>query len=166
MADQKIRVLIVDDQPMVRLGFSAILQNTADMVVVGEAGSAEEAIERFADFCPDVTIMDLRLPGMNGVDAIRALHSRYPDARFLAVTAHEDVEKLQCSLHEGAGSYLLKGMSHETLLDAIRRVNAGEHFLPVSTIIQNHQASKLFAHPGGLVKNRVHLLRANLAQHK
>jgi DNA-binding NarL/FixJ family response regulator len=123
--------MIVDDHPAMRLGITAIICRTSDMVVVGEARSGEEAFEQFADLRPDVTIMDMRLPGMDGADAIRLLRSRYPDSRFLVITAHRNDEAIHRALEAGAGSYLLKGMTYETLLDAVRRVNAGEHFLPL-----------------------------------
>jgi DNA-binding NarL/FixJ family response regulator len=131
MSQEKIRVMVVEDHAMMRFGIVAMIRNTSDIVVAGEASSGEEAIEQFANVCPDVTIMDVRLPGMNGADAICLLRSRYPDARFLVITAHDDNDVIHQVLEAGAASYLLKGMTRAVLIDALRRVHAGQQFLPL-----------------------------------
>lgn len=127
---EKIQVLVVDDHPLTRLGVAAMIDAQRDMRVAAEAGTGGEAIGRFLEHRPDVTLMDLRLPGMTGVEAIRAIRRRDSDARFVVLTTYEGDEDIHQALAAGAQGYLLKGMSHETLLDAIRRVHAGMRFLP------------------------------------
>jgi DNA-binding NarL/FixJ family response regulator len=131
MSQQKIRVLVVDDHAMMRFGIISILRNAPDLEIVGEAGDAEEAIERYFALRPDVTIIDLRLAGMSGTEAIRRIRTENPNARFLALTANEDEVEIRRALDAGAGSYLLKGMRYRELLDAVRRVSAGDRFIPI-----------------------------------
>jgi len=128
--NQSIRVLIVDDHPIVRVGISAIIGARADMTVVAQAGTGEEAIHLFSRHSPDVTLMDLRLPGMSGVEAIRAIRAIAPKARFVVLTTYEGDEDIHQALKSGAQGYLIKGMPHEDLVKALRRVHAGEAFLP------------------------------------
>jgi len=127
---EKIRVLVVDDHPIMRLGVAAIINAQPDMQVVGQAGTGQEAIDLFAQHKPDVTLMDLRLPGMSGVDAIRSIRATHPRARFVVLTTYEGDEDIHQALAAGAQGYLVKGMSHEALVDALRRVHAGSRFLP------------------------------------
>lgn len=127
---EKIRVLVVDDHPIMRLGVAAIINAQPDMQVVGQAGTGQEAIDLFAQHKPDVTLMDLRLPGMSGVDAIRSIRGTHPRARFVVLTTYEGDEDIHQALAAGAQGYLVKGMSHEALVDALRRVHAGSRFLP------------------------------------
>lgn len=128
MADKgptPIRILIVDDHPMVREGISLMLGDRADMVVAGEACEGSEAIERFRALKPDVTLMDLQMPGMNGVEAIRVIHSEFPDARILVLTTYAgDVQAVR-ALKAGATGYLLKSSLRTELLDAISNVHRG-----------------------------------------
>ena len=91
----KIRVLVVDDHPIMRIGISAIIEATPDMTAVAQAGSGEEAIEIFEKHLPDITLMDLRLPGMSGVEAIRTLVSRHRGAKFVVLTTYEGDEDIQ-----------------------------------------------------------------------
>jgi two-component system, NarL family, response regulator len=126
-----IRILIVDDHPIVRMGISAIINARSDMVAVAQANSGEEAIALFRQHIPDVTLMDLRLPGMGGVEAIRAIRAVSPKARFVVLTTYEGDEDIHQALKSGAQGYLIKGMPHEDLIEAIRRVHAGEYFVPV-----------------------------------
>jgi DNA-binding NarL/FixJ family response regulator len=126
----KIRVLVVDDHPIMRVGIAAIVDATPDMTVVAQAGSGEEAIELFEKHLPDITLMDLRLPGMSGVEAIRTLMVRHRDARFVVLTTYEGDEDIHQALQAGARSYLIKGMPHDALIGALRRVHAGGRFLP------------------------------------
>jgi len=100
------------------------------MLVVAQAGTGQEATELFWQHKPHVTLMDLRLPGMGGVEAIRTIRSRDPHARFVVLTTYEGDEDIHQALAAGAQGYLLKGMSHEALLDAVRKVHAGMRFLP------------------------------------
>ena len=124
----KIKVLVVDDHPIMRVGIAAIVNARADMVTVGQAGTGEEAIKQFEEHKPDITLMDLRLPGMSGVDAIRTIRSRHPQSCFVVLTTYEGDEDIYQALE--AGAYIIKGMPHEALVDALRRVYAGGRFLP------------------------------------
>lgn len=126
----KINVLIVDDHPIMRVGIAAIIEATPDMTAVAQAGTGEEAIELFEKHLPDITLMDLRLPGISGVDAIRAVVTRHPNAKFVVLTTYEGDEDIHQALQAGARSYIIKGMPHEALVSALRRVHNGERFLP------------------------------------
>lgn len=126
----KIRVLVVDDHPIMRVGIAAIIQATPDMTTVAQAGSGEEAVELYEKYLPDITLMDLRLPGMSGVDAIRILIARHRNAKFVVLTTYEGDEDIHQALEAGARSYIIKGMPHDALVNALRRVHAGGRFLP------------------------------------
>ena len=126
----KIKVLIVDDHPIMRVGIAAIIEATPDMTVVAHAGSGEEAVELFEKHQPDITLMDLRLPGMSGVEAIHTLIARHPDAKFVVLTTYEGDEDIHQALQAGARSYIIKGMPHDALVNALRRVHSGGRFLP------------------------------------
>ena len=126
----KIRVLIVDDHPIMRFGIAAIIEATPDMTTVAQAGSGEEAVELFDAHLPDITLMDLRLPGMSGVEAIRTLIARHKDAKFVVLTTYEGDEDIHQALEAGARSYIIKGMPHDALINALRRVYTGGRFLP------------------------------------
>ena len=124
--DSKIRVLVVDDHPVLRDGVAAILENQTDMTMVGEAREGSEAIERFRALRPDVTLMDLQMPGMNGVDAIIAIRSEHPGARIIVLTTYAgDVQAVR-ALKAGATGYLLKSSLRTELIDAIRNVHRGQ----------------------------------------
>lgn len=126
----KIRVLVVDDHPIMRIGIAAIIQATPDMTTVAQAGSGEEAIELYEKHLPDITLMDLRLPGISGVETIRTVMARHKDARFVVLTTYEGDEDIHQALAAGARSYIIKGMPHDALVSALRRVHAGGRFLP------------------------------------
>ena len=126
----KIGVLVVDDHPITRFGIAAIIQATPDMTVVAQAGSGEEAVELYEKHIPDIVLMDLRLPGMSGVEAIRTVVARHRQARFVVLTTYEGDEDIHQALQAGARSYIVKGMPHEALVNALRRVHAGGRFLP------------------------------------
>jgi two-component system, NarL family, response regulator len=126
----KIKVLIVDDHPIMRVGIAAIIQATPGMTAVAQAGSGEEAVELFEKYLPDITLMDLRLPGMSGVEAIRTVMARHPNAKFVVLTTYEGDEDIHQALQAGARSYIIKGMPHDALVNALRRVHAGGRFLP------------------------------------
>jgi two-component system, NarL family, response regulator len=126
----RIKVLIVDDHPIMRVGIAAIIEATPDMTVVAQAGSGEEAIELFEKHLPDITLMDLRLPGMSGVDAVRTVIEGHADAKFVVLTTYEGDEDIHQALEAGARSYIIKGMPHEALVSALRRVHSGGRFLP------------------------------------
>lgn len=127
---RKIRVLIVDDHPIMRVGIAAIINARPDMVTVAEASSGEEAISIFAQHHPDITLMDLRLPGISGVETIRRIRAAHPSACFVVLTTYEGDEDIYQALEAGARAYIIKGMQHEALVDALRRVVSGGKFLP------------------------------------
>jgi DNA-binding NarL/FixJ family response regulator len=126
----KIKVMIVDDHPIMRVGVAAIINSCSDMRTVGEAGSGEKAMELFEQHHPDITLMDLRLPGISGVETIRKIRKRHPHACFVVLTTYEGDEDIYQALESGARAYVIKGMPHEVLVDALRRVHAGGQFLP------------------------------------
>jgi DNA-binding NarL/FixJ family response regulator len=126
----KIKVLVVDDHPVVRVGISTIIDTQADMTVVAETGSGEEAIELFREHLPDLTVMDLRLENMSGVECIRRIRRESPQARFVVLTTYRGDEDIHQALEAGASGYIIKGMPRQVLLDALRRVHSGEKFLP------------------------------------
>jgi DNA-binding NarL/FixJ family response regulator len=126
----KTRVIIVDDHPIVRFGLAAIIGLEPDMVVVGQAGSGEEACSICSRQPADVVLMDLRLPGLSGVDAIRAIRKTRPNLHFIVLTTYDGDEDIHRALEAGAKAYLLKAMSHAALTNAIRKVRAGLKFIP------------------------------------
>jgi DNA-binding NarL/FixJ family response regulator len=125
-----IRVLLVDDHPIVRIGLAAVIGTRPDMVTVAQAGGGKEAIELFHKHQPDVTLMDLRLPDMSGVEVIREIRRTVPEARFIVLTTYEGDEDIHQALLAGARGYLIKGLPHDLLAQAIQRVHAGGRFLP------------------------------------
>ena len=125
-----IKVLVVDDHPIVRVGIVAIINARPDMSVVAQCGTGEEAVELFEQHQPDIALMDLRLPKMSGVEAIRTIRTRHPKACFVVLTTYEGDEDIYQALEAGARAYVIKGMPHEMLIDALRRVHAGHRFLP------------------------------------
>lgn len=126
----KITVMVVDDHPLMRVGVMSIINARQDMVAVGEASTGEQAVSNFQQLKPDVTLMDLRLPKMNGVEAITAIRATSPGARFIVLTTYEGDEDIRRALEAGAQGYIIKGMPYETLVDAIRRVHSGARFIP------------------------------------
>jgi DNA-binding NarL/FixJ family response regulator len=127
-----IRILIVDDHPIMRVGLAALLASSKEMEMVAEAGSGEEAVTLFARYLPDITLMDLRLPGISGVETIRRIRSQFPKARFIVLTTYEGDEDIFQAIESGAAGYLVKGMPQEMLVNAVKRVHAGGRYLPPS----------------------------------
>ncbi|WP_377154995.1 response regulator [Roseateles sp. UC29_93] len=126
----RIQVLCVDDHPIVRQGIATLLSVESDMTLVAEASNGREAIQQFRTHRPDVTLMDLQMPGMGGLDAIAAIRAEFPDARIIVLTTFADDAQAQRALQSGARGYLLKNALHKELLDAIRAVHAGRMALP------------------------------------
>jgi DNA-binding NarL/FixJ family response regulator len=127
---EKIKVMVVDDHPLMRVGVASIVNARHDMTVVAQTGTGEEAVTLYQEHKPDVTLMDLRLPKMSGVDAILAIRSRNPGARFIVLTTYEGDEDIHRALEAGAQGYVIKGMPYQTLIEALQRVRAGGRFLP------------------------------------
>src|SRR5713226_812155 len=127
-----IRVLIVVDHTVVRFGLAAIISLQPDMTVDGEASSAEEACALCKERPVDVVLMDLRLPGLSGVDAIRTIREIRPSTRFIVLTTYEGDEDIRRALEAGAHAYLLKAMSHADVTAAIRKVHSGGRVIPES----------------------------------
>ena len=125
-----IRILVVEDHHVVRQGLVALIKTVEDMQVVGEACDGKQAVELFRQQQPDVTIMDLRLPHMNGVEAITAIRRDFPSARIIVLTTYDGDEDIYRALQAGARGYLLKDMSGDDLMDAIRTVHAGRSRIP------------------------------------
>ncbi len=126
----KIRILSVDDHQLLREGIAAVLAGQADMELAAEASNGHEAVESFRRHKPDVTLMDLQMPGMNGIDTILAIRREFPSARFVVLTTYQgDIQALR-ALKAGASGYLLKSMLRKELLDTIRIVHAGGRRIP------------------------------------
>lgn len=135
-----IRILAVDDHPLLREGVAAVVERLSHMVLVGEATNGAEAIERFRELRPDVTLMDLQMPVVNGVDAIRAIRCEFPQARIIVLTTYAGDVQALTALKAGAVGYLLKSTLRKEMLDAIRIVHAGKRYLPpeIATEIALH----------------------------
>ena len=131
MNDQTpIRVLSVDDHPLLREGIATLLNNQPDICVVGEASSGREALERFRELHPDITLMDVRLPDMSGIDAMIAIRKEFSEARVIMLTTSEGDVEIQRALAGGARGYMLKSMPPKDLVEAIRQVHAGKKRIP------------------------------------
>jgi two-component system, NarL family, invasion response regulator UvrY len=124
-----IRVLLVDDHAVVRTGFRLLLQSIADMSVVGEANCGEAACELYTELAPDVVVMDIAMPGMGGLEALRRIRARHPQARVLTLSAHDDPIHARRSLQEGALGFLSKRSAPETLVEAVTVVASGRRYL-------------------------------------
>jgi two-component system invasion response regulator UvrY len=126
-----IRVLLVDDHAVVRMGFRLLLQSRPDMSVVGEADSGETACQLYIQLAPDVVVMDLAMPGMGGLEALRRIRARDPAARVLALSAHDDTIHARRALQECAMGFLSKRSAPEALLEAVSAVAAGQRYIDV-----------------------------------
>lgn len=125
-----IHILVVDDHPVVREGLSAILSSQTDMAVVAEAGDGQQAIDLYHAHRPNVTLMDLRMPKVSGVEATAAIRNRFPDARIIVLTTFDGEEDIYRALQAGARAYLLKNATREELLSTVRTVAAGGSRIP------------------------------------
>jgi DNA-binding NarL/FixJ family response regulator len=125
-----ISILIVDDHPMLRGGIAAVIDGEADMQVVAHAGNGTQAIERFREHLPDITLMDIAMPEMDGVEATEAIRAQWPQARIVMLTTYSGDVKALRALKAGASGYLLKSLIRSDLLCAVRSVHAGQRSIP------------------------------------
>jgi DNA-binding NarL/FixJ family response regulator len=152
---KSIRILTVDDHALLREGIAALLLAETDMKLIAEASNGQDAVEKFRLHRPDVTLMDLQMPGTNGVDAISKIRSEFPDARIIVLTTYAgDVQALR-ALKAGARAYILKGHVHRELLEAIRAVHAGQKRIPaeIAAELAQHAADD------GLTAREIDILR-------
>jgi DNA-binding NarL/FixJ family response regulator len=139
---KKIRILAVDDHPLLRQGIAGLIADESDMTLVAEAANGREAIQQFRAHRPDVTLMDLQMPEMNGLDAMLAIRGEFPEARIIMLTTYTGDVQARRALQAGARAYLLKNSLHKELLDTIRAVHAGRKNLSpeVSFELAEHAA--------------------------
>jgi DNA-binding NarL/FixJ family response regulator len=137
-----IRILTVDDHPLLRDGIAAVFEAQEDMTLVGQASNGREGIESFRNLRPDVTLMDLRMPDMSGIEAIAAIRAEFPDARIIVLTTYAGDAQAAAALKAGASGYLLKNMVRKELIETIRAVHAGKRRVPpeIATGIAEHFA--------------------------
>jgi DNA-binding NarL/FixJ family response regulator len=137
-------VLSVDDHPLLREGIAALIGNQADMQLVAEASNGREALELFRKHRPDITLMDLQMPEMSGIDAMSSIHGEFPDARIIVLTTYAGDVQVSRALKAGARAYLLKGSLRKELLETIRAVHAGQKRLSaeVAAEIAEHAADE------------------------
>lgn len=141
-----IRILTVDDHPILREGIAAVIGTQPDMVLAGEASNGREAVERHRELDPDVTLMDIQMPEMDGVDAIRAIRAEAPEARIVVLTTYDGDVQAMRALQAGASGYLLKSMLRKELLDTIRAVHAGRRRISPEvavSIAEHHDDDRL-----------------------
>jgi DNA-binding NarL/FixJ family response regulator len=150
-----IRILCVDDHPLVHEGIATVIRNQPDMMLIAEAFNGRDAIQKFREHLPDITLLDLRLPDMSGIDSMSAIRTEFPDARVIILTTFEGDVEIQRALAAGARAYVLKSMPPKELVDVIRKVHAGKK--PISTQI----AAQLAEHYGdeSLTEREVDVLR-------
>jgi len=126
----RIRILIVDDHPLLREGIVSLVEKQADMLIVAEASNGKEAVQLFQQHIPDITLMDLRLPGMDGIDAMTSIVAQFPNAKIIVLTTFSGDTQILRALKAGARGYLLKELMRKELLEAIRTVQAGRKRIP------------------------------------
>jgi len=141
---KRIRILAVDDHPILRQGIAGLIADESDMTLVAEAANGREAIQQFRTHRPDITLMDLQMPEMNGLDAMIAIRGEFPDARVIVLTTYTGDVQARRALQAGARAYLLKNSLHKELLDTIRAVHAGRKNLSpeVSFELAEHAAEE------------------------
>jgi DNA-binding NarL/FixJ family response regulator len=154
-AAPRIRVLCVDDHPLMREGIAAVVGNEPDMQLVAEASTGHDAIQVFREHRPDVTLMDVRMPDMGGIDALLAIRTEFADARVIMLTTFEGDAEIKRALEAGAQGYMLKSMPRKQLVDVIRKVHGGQKHIP------NEVAVQLMEHLGAetLSKREVEVLQ-------
>jgi DNA-binding NarL/FixJ family response regulator len=164
-----IRVLTVDDHPLVREGIASVINSQPDMQVVAQASDGREAISYFCEHKPDVTLMDLRLPDMSGIDAMIAIRGQFPEARVIMLTTFDCDAEIQRALAAGARSYILKSMPPREMAETMRQVHAGKKCLPadVATRLAEHLSDEPLSERETEVLQRVMLGNRNrdIAQH-
>jgi len=137
---KQIRILSVEDHPVFRQGLATVIETELDMVLVGQAANGVEAIAEFRRHRPDITLMDLRLPGANGTDILIAIRGEFPDARIIMLSSSDSDGEIQRALRSGASGYVLKSMPQDKLLAVIRSVHAGKRNVPaeVAALLAEH----------------------------
>jgi DNA-binding NarL/FixJ family response regulator len=130
ISDEPIRIMLVDDHSIVRKGLALILEAESDMTVVGQAENGTEAVDRFRALRPDVTLMDLKMNGMSGVDTVSAVRNDFPNARMIMLSTYDRDDDIYRSIRAGAMGYLVKDTPSNEILDAIRNVYAGRKYFP------------------------------------
>jgi DNA-binding NarL/FixJ family response regulator len=150
-----IRILAVDDHPLIREGIAAVLQGEPDMLLVAQASNGRDAIEQFRAHHPDVTLMDLQMPEMNGIDTIAAIRQDFPDARIIVLTTYSGDAQAVRAFKAGASGYLLKNMLRKELLETVRSVHGGRKRIPpeIAVEIAEHHSDDL------LTEREVEVLR-------
>jgi DNA-binding NarL/FixJ family response regulator len=140
----RIRVFCVDDHPLLREGIATLINNQPDMAVVGQASTGGEALQGYREHQPDVTLMDIRLPDISGIDAMIAIRNEFPDARVIMLTTSEGDVEIQRALEAGARGYMLKSMPPKDLVDAVRQVHAGKKRIPpaIAAHLAEHYADE------------------------
>ena len=135
-----IRILAVDDHPMLREGIASLIASQSDMELVAEASTGREALEQFRNHRPDLTLMDLQMPDMDGIEAMVAIRDEFPEARIIVLTTYRGDVQVRRALKAGARAYLLKGLLRKELLETIRAVHRGEKRIPpeVAAVLADH----------------------------
>lgn len=171
----RIRILIAEDHLIARVGVTTIVNMQPDMTVVAEAANGQQAVELFRKHLPNVTLLDLRMPVMSGVEAAVAIRREHPEARLIALTTYGGDEDIRRALQAGVQAYLTKDVLHDELLKAIRAVHAGETFLPPSVaatlaaqlpgpVLSAREIEVLALIVGGLANKQI-AYKLNIAEH-